>query len=141
MKIIDKLIAKGDLWRGKNNGGTPIRYLDPLAALQRAEQLEANQQYIGAIRLLTRCNFFNPNVEIEKRLIDLRFKAFCSMNKSLSATQWPPGIPENLEIIDRNVENGRCNIRPEQLSAAALRYGIFKHGCVVVKGKVSEQRA
>lgn len=102
------------------------RHRDALAA---AEQLAHGGDFRGAIDLLMDANRVAASEEVELRLVELRARAFSSVEPA-GAADWPPrpataataGIPE---------------IAVESLDGDSIRDGIVGHGALRVNGLVS----
>jgi hypothetical protein len=98
----------------------------------RADQLEADGRLLDAIEVLTDLNREQRDPDLERRLVDLRFRAFDPDQVPDQPPPWPsttvdlfPGelVPE----VDR-----------DGLSVESLRSGITNHGSLIVRGLLDQ---
>jgi len=100
----------------------------------KAERLVAANRGLEAIDLLTDANRTSPHFEIEARLVQLRHDAFDSVPVSSGLRDWPPTAPDLFPDVELP------EVAPQDFTAATLRSGILRHGCLVVRGLVPPAR-
>jgi len=99
-----------------------------------AEKLVAANRALEAIDLLTQANRTAHDFEIEVRLVQLRHDAFESLPQSNGLADWPPTAPDLFPDVELP------EVAPKDFTAATLRSGILRHGCLVVRGLVPDAR-
>jgi hypothetical protein len=108
--------------------------LRPVDALARARELETEGNMRGAIDVLTASNRRRPNAKVERRLVDLRHRAF-SVPAHAGALEWL-GPAEDLFP--------GCTGAPEipavELDATHIRSAIVRHGGLIVRGLLDGSR-
>jgi hypothetical protein len=102
--------------------------------LADAERLAADAHWLDAIRLLTEANRTRRDPLIEERLVMLRHEAFPSLPRRPVAT-----LPA--DVVREEPPAPLAAIHPGDLTIATLRRGLAQHGCVLVRGLVSADRA
>jgi hypothetical protein len=106
------------------------RYLltrDPRGLLKAADRLANENRAVDALRLLTRANRRNPNVDIATRIVDLRFEAF-------HQAQWDDEPRRSADIPDLFPSASIPEVTREELTAEHLRSAIEHHGSLLVRG-------
>jgi hypothetical protein len=107
------------------------------AARKKARALAAHNRHFEAIALLNAANRSSPDEETEALLVRLRHQAFAQVSRSLTTTTWPPELPDPFPGV-----TGRPpEIEPAQLTADVLGGALLHHGCLLVRGLVSESQA
>jgi hypothetical protein len=140
--------------------------LNARRALALADTLEAEGKLLEAVEALQTANRLRRNPVTERRLTRLRRAAFALIDRSSPLPAWPPLVPQaswpGLGPTPAGVVGS--GVRPEasvasetgseftaespgppvvtaaQLTAALLRYGILRHGCILVRGLVGVER-
>lgn len=106
-----------------------------LEAIRRAEALVAHGQDRDAIRVLMAANRTQPNAAIERRLVDIRHAAFARQPNRPGATLPAP------VTASMHTPGPLRSLTPAELSLSKLRNGLAEHGCVLVRGLVTPERA
>jgi len=83
------------------------------------------------IEALTRANRRKRNPKREQRLIGLRLDALAELDSSPDLASWPPVVPDLFPDSGWPPE-----VSADELTLEALRSGIFRHGCLLVRGLV-----
>jgi hypothetical protein len=111
--------------------------VDPAGFSARAEAdaLIRDGRRLDAIDALTAANRAHPDGAIERQLVGLRNVAFDDLDKTPGCGAWPPAAPDLFPGID-----GVPEIAAADLTAAALRSGILRHGALIVRGLVPPAR-
>ena len=107
---------------------------DPPDVLARAALLQSDGRPVEAIRILMEANRLERDARLEEQLVRLRHEAFEALDRSSDRSavrvvpeQGPPGpLPE---------------LEPRELTVAALRAGFARHGCVLVRELIPNDRA
>jgi hypothetical protein len=99
------------------------------------EALEAEGRTLEAIEACLAANRLRRDPALERRLVRLRNAAFAQLERSLSPA-WPPFVPEDRAFAG----GGPPVITAAELTPGVLRSGIFRHGCVWVRGLVPPAR-
>ena len=108
--------------------------LRPAEALVRGRELEAAGQFVEAIDMLTEANRRRPNAKIERYLVDLRHRGFMATGSTIEQSQWP-GPAGDLFPESIVPEVGRT-----QLDAPLVRSAVVNHGCLIVRGLLSDSQ-
>jgi hypothetical protein len=105
--------------------------------LARAEKLIRKGRLLDAIDVLTDANHVRRDVDVERRLVELRFAAREELERAAEAPrEWPP------EVADLFPDTtGLPEIDASQLTSETLRSGILRHGCVLVRGFLDRGQA
>ena len=98
-----------------------------------AEDLVADGRLFEAINLLTSTNRQRRDPNIEARLVELRRDAVAPAPPP--NRPWPPRVRDRFRRV-----RGIPEVTREQLTVKALRSGILRHGCLLVRGLVSPTR-
>ncbi|MEJ7585718.1 MAG: hypothetical protein WKF43_16920 [Acidimicrobiales bacterium] len=105
------------------------------AAFAEAERLEAAGQLLDAIATLSEANRIERNSGAEEHLVQLRHEAFAGLDRR-TPTDLPPAVTR---------ASGRPGplpeLSPSDLTVETLRAGLASHGCVLIRGLVSSDRA
>jgi hypothetical protein len=101
--------------------------------LRTADQLRKQGKLLAAIDLLTSANRELRDIEIERRLVELRFAAFSELESTQPAPSWPPSVPDLFPGA-----TGAPEIAKEQLTAEVLQSAIFHHGSLLVRALLDE---
>ncbi len=99
----------------------------------RAEQLERERDYRGAIDLLSDVNRAAPDSVLERELIRLRHEAYCETQPTESVVEWPPPTEDLFGDVDIPV------VDREGLSQDHLASGILRHGCLRVRNFLDDE--
>jgi hypothetical protein len=91
-------------------------------------------QVFEAIRLLTEANRIQRDPGIEERLVALRHEAYSSRRPQ-------PQQNRPAEVVAEDPVTAFAPWEPGDLSVASLRRGLAQHGCVLVNGLISAERA
>lgn len=107
---------------------------EPDAARVLADELADKGRMREAIVVLTEANRLRPNAEIERRLVELRRDApFPTPSRRVRS--WPPRVRDRFRGA-----SGIPEVRPHQLNVKTLRSGILRHGCLLVRGLLDNDR-
>lgn len=105
-------------------------------ALASADGLVADGHHLPAIQALTEANRADPDPAIERRLVELRHRAFAHLPEAPGFERWPvkvdgPDIagPPQIPEINRT-----------ELNAETVRRHISAHGSVLVRGLLDPQQ-
>ena len=100
-----------------------------------AEELAQTGRVHEAITALTIANRAHRETEIEVRLVELRHAAAALLKPSKGSRAWPPKTRDRFRgVIDPP------EITAGELTPEVLRSGIFRHGCILVRGLVPHAR-
>jgi Phytanoyl-CoA dioxygenase (PhyH) len=116
--------------------GDTSSHLDIAApdVLTDADQLAREGRGLEAVQLLTEANRARHDPLVEERLVTLRHEAFASVPRQAIET-----LP--LEVVPEEPESTLPPTDPRDLTVATLRRGLARHGCVLVRGLISPERA
>jgi hypothetical protein len=103
----------------------------PLAA---ATALVRDGRGPDAVRLLTEANRARRDPQVEERLVTLRHEVFRSLPRRPAAA-----LPT--EVVAEHPTAPLAATDPGNLTPTTLRRGLAQHGCVFVRGLISERRA
>ena len=110
--------------------------MDARRALALGNALERAGKLLDAIEALTTANALHPDHGVERRLVRLRRRAFAELVRSRTPG---PAVPV---VAAGPPANGAPEPVPAgKLSAAHVREGIQRHGCLWVRGLVPPERA
>ena len=110
--------------------------MDARRALALGNALERAGKLLDAIEALTTANAMRPDHGVERRLVRLRRRAFAELVRSRTPG---PAVPV---VAAGPPANGAPEPVPAgKLSAAHVREGIQRHGCLWVRGLVPPERA
>ena len=101
--------------------------------IDEVERLTTAGEWSSALALLMAENSRHPNSELERKLVDLRIKAFRETNWPAPDITWPP----NHQPLD-TPGNELPEITPNELDVNTLRSGILGNGGVIVRGLMDE---
>jgi hypothetical protein len=107
---------------------------DVADVLADASRLADEGQGTEAIDMLTATNRTLRHPVIEERLVTLRHEVFPSLHR-----QPPNTLPA--EVVVEEAAAPLSATDPQELSVDALRRGLAQHGCVLVRGLISAERA
>jgi hypothetical protein len=113
--------------RGHANGAPRVNATD--------DELGAERHPLEVIDVLTATNRSRRDPEVECRLVRLRHAAFDHLNKSSERSDWPAFSPYELPEAE-----GLPTTSPDELTPSALRAGILRYGCLLVRGLVPQKR-
>jgi hypothetical protein len=113
----------------------PAEALDAERTLALADALEDAGDLLDAVATLTIANRLRPRTAVERRLVRLRRKAVRQLDRS----RLPAGPPERLDGAGER-PGVPLPLAPAELDSAALRRGILRDGCVLVRGLVPPGR-
>lgn len=108
--------------------------------LAEADRLEADGRAIDAVETLVRANREQPRPEIERRLVTARNNAFAELERG----QADPIERRLAEVPDGIAPRDEMNlptVSAAELSAVAIADGVLRHGCLLVRGLVTPDRA
>ena len=106
----------------------------PELALRRAGELEEQGRLLDAIAMLTEGNRPHRDARLERRLIELRHRAFAE-------TPWPSARPEWPAQVDDLYPGALIpEIHAKELTADRLRSAIEHHGSLLVRKLVPPDR-
>jgi hypothetical protein len=114
-----------------------LRKNTPATVRKKANALAAHNRHFEAIALLSASNRSSMDAETEVLLVRLRHQAFAQVARSVPTTTWPPELPDPFP----NVTGQPPEIEPSQLTADVLGGALLHHGCLLVRGLVSESQA
>lgn len=90
------------------------------------------EEILTEIGALTAANRAEPSVVVERRLVDLRHRAFLARDhRGDAALQWPPEVPPRFADV-----TGIPEIDVDSLDVDTLRAGILGRGSLVVRNAV-----
>jgi Phytanoyl-CoA dioxygenase (PhyH) len=102
--------------------------------LAGANRLADDGRGLEAIRRLTEANRAQRDEQIEERLATLRYEVFPSLPRR------PPGeLPP--EVVRQSSGDPLTATDPRDLDLATLRWGLARHGCVLLRGLIPPERA
>jgi hypothetical protein len=107
--------------------------VDAPSVLAEARRLEEDGRYRDAIGTLTRANRAGRVAAIERALVRLRHEAFASTDHTPPSPLPPP-------IVAEPAGPTLAEIEPGELSVDALRRGLARSGCLLVRGLVPHDR-
>jgi hypothetical protein len=107
------------------------------APRKKARALAAHNRHFEAIALLSAANRASCDGETEALLVRLRHQAFAHVPRSEPERAWPPPLADPFP----NVTGQPPEIVPSQLTDAVLGGALLHHGCLLVRGLVSESQA
>lgn len=107
---------------------------DVPAVVAAGRRLEAEGHPLEAIRLLMEANRIAPDRRIEEHLVGLRHEAFATLDRR-PPDSWPP------ITADPAPPGPLDELGPGDLTAATLRAGLSRQGCVLVRGLIPVERA
>ena len=100
-------------------------------ALARADELAVEGRFLDAIDLLNAANRVERDGELESRLVDMRYKAFAEVDRSI-------GWPWEDEAPRPRAQEGLPAIAREDLTPDTLRDSILQYGCAYVPGLLDQ---
>lgn len=100
-----------------------------------AARLEREGRALEAIAVVTAANRARPSPALEQVLVDLRHRAIDVVERVPVETLPLPVVRDAADPGDL------VELTPDQLDLASLRRGLSRHGCVLVRGLLSEERA
>lgn len=106
-----------------------------IATLAAADALEARGRIADAIGLLTAANRVEPDPAFESALVALRHRGFGALDRP-EPLDVPPAV-----TADPGTPGPIHPLTPQELDLGSLRAGLAQHGCVIVRGLVSPDRA
>jgi hypothetical protein len=111
--------------------------LTPGGAVALADALEGEGRLLEALEYLVAAARLRRDPATERRLVRLRRRAFAALDRSLPPPPWPPAIPDD----PPGAPSAPPIIAARDLTPGAVRTGILRHGCIVVRGLVPPARA
>lgn len=99
-----------------------------VSLLNRAQRLERRGRFQQAIDELTSFNRQRPDTRIERRLVDLRHRAFFEHKATSPFTSWPPRHETIFTDFGTFPEIDRA-----QLTVEAMWSGVFDQGSLIVR--------
>jgi hypothetical protein len=114
-----------------------LRGRRPAGARKKACALVAHNRHFEAIALLNASNRSSPDAETEALLVRLRHQAFAQVPRSVPTTTWPPDLRDPFPAVTGQPPE----IEPSRLTAEILGGALLHHGCLLVRGLVSESQA
>lgn len=104
--------------------------------LVEAERLVAQDRVVEAVDLLATANRDERSVELETRLVDLRYAATSAFHPGPGRAPWPPAYPDPFpDLVGRPPEVDRAGLDGDVLGGA-----IAHHGCLLVRGLFSAEQ-
>jgi hypothetical protein len=100
-----------------------------------ASGLERDGRLVEAIRLLTEHNRVEREGEVEERLVRLRHEAFATLDH-----RPPASVPAPITATPGE-PGPLTELTPSDVDLDALWEGLARHGCVLVRGLVTRERA
>jgi hypothetical protein len=100
------------------------------------EALAGEGRFAAAIDLASDLNRAVRNPELERQLVGWRRAAFKTLPPAVGRPDWPPVLPDPFPGLV-----GVPEIPRDQLSADVLGGAILHHGCLIVRGLLSEPEA
>jgi hypothetical protein len=123
--------------RTRRAAAAGLASLPPAELRARAERAVADNDLLGAIDLLTVANRLARDPDLEARLVSLRHHAFHTLAPDPGAPTWPRPQPDPFpEVVGAPPE-----VTADQLDAATLGGSILHHGCLLVRGLLTPERA
>jgi hypothetical protein len=116
--------------------GTPQLEVNVADPLPEAARLAGEGRELEAIGLLTAANRARRDPAVEERLVTLRHEAFWSLPRP--AEPAPPEVPA---VVAEETAAPLAETAPSELTVAALRQGLARHGCVLVRDLIRPERA
>jgi hypothetical protein len=107
----------------------------PLEALARARQIEAEGRARDAIDLLMSTNARKRNPKVEHELVNMRHRAFSSVDRTPGFGRWPIDADEWDDDSKQAPEVDR-----DDLTADLLRRAIVHRGCLIVRDLLPPDR-
>ncbi len=133
----DTLQTSGPRPRSRRPRPTDIASSTRDELLAQADRAEASRDPISAIEALTAANQLERDADVEVRLVALRHHAFGHLATEAGRRSWPPELDDPFpEVFGEPPE-----IAASQLDAAVLGGSIVHHGCLLVRGLITEARA
>ena len=105
------------------------------ALLDEADALVADGRTRAAIDLLTTANHLQRRPELERRLVQVRHAAFATRSTSADPGFQPP------RAVQPHPSGSLPEITATDLTVEALRDGLSRHGCLLVRGLIGVDRA
>jgi hypothetical protein len=90
---------------------------------------------LGEITKLTAANRVERDSELERQLIRLRLAALDQIDLSNAPPRWPPTVPDLFPDAGWPPE-----VPAVELTLEKLQSGIFRHGCLLVRGLIDPSR-
>ena len=113
---------------------SPQLEADVGSLLADADRLAAAGHGLEAIDLLTAANRARRDGALEQGLVALRHQALATL-----PPRPPAGLPA--EVTAEEPPGPLSPTHPDDLTVAALRRGLARHGCVLVRGLIPPERA
>lgn len=101
---------------------------EPLAEPDVGPAGQSDAPTMDTVRALTERNRAEPSVDVERRLVDVRHRAFLATGHPDPAVAWPPPAPDLFAGV-----TGLPEIDVSDLSVDTLRAGILGRGSLVVR--------
>lgn len=108
---------------------------DGARAIAEAEALLRAGRAHEAIATLTGANRARRDARLEERLVRLRHEAFAGPAGAPGEDRWPPDAPDLFPGA-----TGLPELPYSELSGDALRAGVLRHGALIVRGLLREDR-
>jgi len=96
---------------------------------------QTSEATVEEIRRLTERNRADRDDQVEEQLVVLRHEAFDVIDRT------PPAILPPPIVAEPPIAGPLPEFTPEELDLPTLRAGLARHGCVLVRGLVSPERA
>jgi hypothetical protein len=106
-------------------------------ALSRIESLEQDGNWTAAIAALSALNRDHRDTELERRIAELRIRAFDDVDWPDAKAEWPPKIEDPFPLLAGNASIPEISV--DQLSATTLGGGIQHHGSLIVRDLVPQE--
>lgn len=99
------------------------------SVIETAESHAARGEFDTAIDLLTTANAAAPDIELERRIVQLRHAAFFAHRASSRVATWPPHADDLFPDATAIPE-----IPAHELTVDRVRSGVLRHGALIVRG-------
>jgi hypothetical protein len=106
------------------------------AAVQAADRLMDQGQWVAALQLLNEANRRDPNPELEQRCVVARHRGFVAPVPTSQPTAWPP---DSADIFPNTTSIPEISLK--QLDATSLASALGHHGALLVRGLLSPTTA
>jgi hypothetical protein len=112
-----------------------VEALRPAEALLQADELEAAGRPDEAIMVLSTSNRRQRNAKVERRLVDLRHRAFGRRVVEPGHPTWPVAAPDLF-----SGSGGLPEVGAGELGADVVRSAITNHGSLIVRGLLDQRQ-
>lgn len=102
----------------------------------KADELEQAGDFMGAVEVLAVENRASRHFELERRMVQLRHRAGIAL---IQAEGSPPMAEPDYDAL--KVEGNVPEIQASEMTPELARAAMLKHGCLIIRGVVSEEEA